>query len=212
MLGLTMLSGLPILFRPLINMLRARRLGYVLTSRRALVVRRGPATDELWIRSPLLATLSATALFGGTLGLVGQWTAGIRLLFSGELGLGGALGLVGVGLVFPPIFGGLTLLGGAGLWSVYAGIRRSVVDRKHYFAREFDYTSMRKNAMLRMSRLRRHGVGDLVLDVDSDYQSDPNSGGGSSVLLDVGFLSVPSVETVAAHLDELLEEEALPAS
>jgi len=32
------------------------------------------------------------------------------------------------------------------------------------------------------------------------------------VLLDVGFLSVPSVETVAAHLDELLEEEALPAS
>jgi len=59
-----------------------------------------------------------------------------------------------------------------------------------------------------MSRLRRHGVGDLVLDVDSYYQSDPDSGGGSTVLLDVGFLSVPSVETVAAHLDEFLEEAA----
>jgi len=46
MLGLTMLSGLPILFRPFVNMLRARRLGYVLTSRRALVVRRGPGAGH----------------------------------------------------------------------------------------------------------------------------------------------------------------------
>jgi len=53
LIGLTLLSPLPLLLRPLVNIRRTRRLEYVLTDTRGLVVRNGPAWGDLLTRSPL---------------------------------------------------------------------------------------------------------------------------------------------------------------
>ena len=210
LLGLTMMSGLPFLLRPFVNAWRTRRLVYLLTNQRALVVREGPALGELLVRGPLWFMLPATALLGGVTGLVGQSIAGIRILLSGELGLGATLGLLGTGLLFLFILGGLVAFGVFGLHRLFAELRAAYTKRGSFVAREFHLTDLKRNGSPKLARVRRGGVGDVLLDVDSYYESDPDSGGGSTVLLDVGFLSVPSAMAVAARIETLMAKPQPP--
>lgn len=57
-------AGLVFLFRPLANVCRAKRLEYVKTNQRALIVRNGPAWEEIWIKSPIIYTVSINFVIG----------------------------------------------------------------------------------------------------------------------------------------------------
>jgi len=155
--------------------------------------------------------VSTILLLGGATGLVGQWIAGVRILFSGEVGIGGALALIGVGLLFLPILGGMVVLGGCGVRRCARQLQTTLAQREKCFAREFALAQMHKQQLPRIARLRRSGVGDVVLDVDSYYLSDPDSNSGTTVLNEVGFLSVHGAEAVAEIVAELVEA-AVPRS
>lgn len=69
-LGLALMSTLLFMLQPLANYLHARKLRYVITTDRALVLRLGPVRHNLWMKLPLLMSLSVffiiLALFGIT--------------------------------------------------------------------------------------------------------------------------------------------------
>jgi len=61
--GITFMSGLPFQLRPVTNCLRARQLTYLLTTSRTMIVRRGHAWAEIWVRSPVILSVSLLFLY-----------------------------------------------------------------------------------------------------------------------------------------------------
>lgn len=57
------MSGLPFLLRPVANCLRARQLTYFLTTSRAMVILRSHAWAEIWVRSPVILSVSLLFLY-----------------------------------------------------------------------------------------------------------------------------------------------------
>jgi hypothetical protein len=205
--GLTLLSGLPFLLRPVANSRRARRLRYIITSRRSLLVRHGHGWPDIWVKSPVILCVSLLFLVS-VLGFAiifvqssyedvvdgagaGTWFARLFILLFGAP----------VGLVFAAI-------GWVGLRFQTAIIRDAVKDRSAVFVRTIPFEDTARYKYPKLERLRSDGTGDVVLAIDhhwefsQEFSSDP----WFLSAKEIGFLSVPDANWVAGQVRKAMSK------
>ena len=208
LLGLTMLAGLAFLLRPLANAWRARRIRYLITDRRALVVRQGPAWAEIWVRTPMTLCVSLLCLVGGGGGALATVVSGFERLFGDGSDLGNWSATLISGVVFVPLLLLFAIIG----WVVLLHGLQIVVEahrsRDLVFVRAFSYRAMAKHKYPKVERLRPDGPGDVVLGTGGYWETDVDSmSGGSMVVHQVGFLSVPDAEQVAERIRAAIDSQ-----
>lgn len=210
LLGITLMSGLTFLLRPVGNCLRARQLPYLLSPYRAVIIRRGHALAEIWVRSPVILSASLLFLYGvfmfswifvqGTYqdfldgAGVGTWLArGCLLIFIGFLGI---------------IF---STIGFIGLRFQTAIILDAIKDRHGLFVRSFGFDEINRNDFPVVTRLRKNGVGDVILGQDGhwEYYGDSNISPDFKIN-GVGFLSVPEAKKVSDLILQMIEPDTVP--
>jgi hypothetical protein len=204
LLGTTLMSGLPFLLRPVSNRLRARQLTYILTSSRAIIVRRGHAWAEIWVRSPVILSLSLLFLYGvimfGGLSIVGTYRAvsqgaSLSTLLAHFVTL---ILMTPVGVIFAAI-------GYVGLRFQTEIILDAIKDRHGIFVRSFDFNEIKRNKFPVVTRLREDACGDVILGQDGHWEYDidfPNSPWFK--INAVGFLSVPDARQVSKKVKQVI--------
>ncbi|MCP3954555.1 MAG: hypothetical protein GY697_20405, partial [Desulfobacterales bacterium] len=210
LLGITLMSGLPFLLRPVSNCLRTRQLTYLLTPFRAVIIRRGHALAEIWVRSPVIFSASLLFLYGVFMfswifiqgahqdflngAGVGTWLArGCSLIFIGFLGF--VFSTIGfIGLRFQTVI-----------------ILDAIKDRHGQFVRSFGFNEINRNDFPVVTRLRKNGVGDVILGQDGhwEYYGDSNITPDFKINA-VGFLSVPEAKMVSDMIQRMIEPETVP--
>jgi len=204
LLGITLMSGLPFLLRPISNCWRARQLTYLLTSSRAIIVRRGHAWAEIWVRSPVILSVSLLLLYGVVI---------FSLIFMNDTyqdvihGAGWntwltrgflLVGMAPVGFIFGTI-------GYIGLRFQSVIILDAIKDRHGIFVRSFDFNEIKHSQFPVVTRLREDGCGDVILGQDGHWEYDidfPNSPWFK--INAVGFLSVPDAKQVSHKVKQVL--------
>jgi len=201
LMGMTFMSGLPFLLRPISNSLRTRQLTYFLTTSRAMIVRRGHAWAEIWVRSPVILSVSLLFLYGV---LMFGW-----LFFAGAYqdvvtGAGGSAWFArGFALIFMIPLGFIfASIGYVGLRFQSEIILDAINDRHGIFVRSFFVDEISRNDFPVLSRLRKDEVGDVILGQDGhwEYNIDFPSSPWFTINA-VGFLSVPDAKLVMDKVD-----------
>ena len=208
LLGITLMSGVPFLLRPVSNRLRARQLTYILTSSRAMIVRRGRAWAEIWVRSPVILSLSVLFLYGVVM-FSGIFIFDTYQDFTDGAGWNTWLArgfilvcMTPVGLIFGTI-------GFIGLRFQSEIILEAIKDRYGIFVRSFDFNEIKRNRFPVVSRLREDGCGDVILGQDGHWEYDIDFPDSPWFKINaVGFLSVPDVKQVSGQVKQVLEQQA----
>jgi len=199
--GLTLMSGLPFLLRPFSNCLRAKQLTYILTTSRAIIVRRGHAWAEIWVRSPVIISVSLLFIYGVIM-FSGLYIEGVYLGFVNGAGWNSWLAR-GIALIFlGPLGGVFATMGYIGFFGQYSIIIDAIKGRHDIFIRSFTYSKMRRNDFPVVSRVRKDGFGDVILGQDGhwEYNIDFASSPWFEMTA-IGFLSVSDARKVMERID-----------
>ncbi|MDX1431702.1 MAG: hypothetical protein R3286_04560 [Gammaproteobacteria bacterium] len=200
-------AGLYGFLEPLRNRLHVVRTYYVLTDRRALILRQGSARGTRILRAgaALLAAMLALALAAAVAG------GGVLVLARTNPAAGDDIGtfLFGAGALFV-ILGASLLIGRAG-WLGLAAAWRSLREAMHGDRIELELRSFDVGELdgreIRVKRERRDGVGDLVFTNDNYYDREGSEQvGGGTVEVDVGFLSVDRARELERILRRICTE------
>jgi hypothetical protein len=153
------------------------------------------------LRTPIILCVSLLFLIGGCGGAIGVVLSGFERLLGGGFDLGSLVATLTSVAVFVP----LLLLFAAIGWVVFTYGLQAVVEayrsRDLVFVRAFSYRAMAKFKYPKVARLRPDGTGDVLLGTDGYWEPDTDpASGGSTVVHQVGFLSVPSAEGVAERV------------
>lgn len=203
LVGITFMSGLPFLLRPVGNRMRARRLTYVLTTKRAMIVRRGHAWAEIWGRSPVIISVSLLFLYGvfffGWLFIEGAYR---DFIDGAGFSTWAARGFL---LVFMSYFGFIFVaVGYIGLRFQLAIIFDAIKDPGGFFVRSFDFEDIERSDFPVVSRLRKDGTGDVILGQDGHWEYDIDFNRAWFKINAVGFLSVPEAQQVSVEVERAL--------
>jgi hypothetical protein len=114
-------------------------------------------------------------------------------------------------LVFMSFFGFIfATIGYIGLRFQTVIILDAIKDRHALFVRSFDFGEINRNDFPVVTRLRKDGVGDVILGQDGhwEYYGDSNISPDFKINA-VGFLSVPKAKKVSDMLIQMLEPETV---
>lgn len=204
LIGFTFMSGLPFLLRPLSNCLRTKQLTYILTTSRAIIVRRGHAWAEIWVRSPVILSVSLLFLYSVIM-FSGIYIEGVYLGFINNAGWNSWLAR-GMALIFMVPLGGIfSTIGYVGFRFQFAIIIDAIKGRDDIFVRSFNFSEIRRSDFPVMSRVRKGGFGDVILGHDGhwEYNNDfPSSPWFTTNA--VGFLSVPNAKLVMNKVKQVV--------
>jgi hypothetical protein len=204
LVGTTFMSGLPFLLRPVSNRRRARRLTYILTTSRAMIVRHGRAWAEIWVRSAVIISVSLLFLYGVIL-FSGLFLEGVYRDAITGAGLNAWLARGFILVLIAPAGVTFVAFGYVGLRFQSEIILDAINDRNGLFVREFDFNEIERNDFPVLSRLRNNGVGDVILGQDGHWEYDidfPNSPWFK--INAVGFLSVPDARQVSKKVKQVI--------
>ena len=210
LLGLGLVAaGLFGLGEPLRNRLQVVRTYYVLTDRRALILRQGNGRTARTIRAACALLASVLALALGVLVAAG----GLLVLPRMDAQTAGTLGtfLFGAGWLFVTL--GIGLLIGCLGWTRLTLAWASLVDAVRGDGFDLEIRAFRVDELdgreIRVKRMRRDGVGDLVFANGNYYdrEGDETAGGGI-VEVDVGFMSVGGARELEAMLRRVHTERS----
>lgn len=207
-LGLALMSCLLFLLQPLANYLHARQLRYVITTYRALVVRIGPVSYNLWMKLPLLVNFAIFFIMFALWG-VGTTFSGLFNIAAAEDGIGLWLLFAALYfLVFISISLFLAALGGMfclGSWMI---ISEASKDKSITFVRSFYHRDTKAGDYPLIKRLRKEGIGDIILGIDSwESRTFDDTPGMQMNDIEVGFLSVGDAKQVAEHLHSVIYKQ-----
>lgn len=169
--GITFMSGLPFLLRPVSNSLRARQLTYLLTTSRAMIVRRGHAWAEIWVRAPVILSVSLLFLYSVII-FSGLYIEGSYQDAVDGAGLSTWLARVFFLVLMAPFGFIFATFGYVGLRFQCEIILDAVKDRHGIFVRCFNFNEIKRNDFPVLSRPRKDGVGDVILGQDGHWEYD----------------------------------------
>lgn len=199
--GITFMSGLPFILRPLSNSLRARRLTYLLTTARALIVRNDHAWAEIWVRSPVILSVSILILYG-VLFFSGIYLEGASQDFLQGAGLNTWMARLFILVFMLPIAYTFTVLGYLGLRFQCVIILDAIKDRHGIFVRSFSFSDIKYHDFPVISRLRKDGVGDVIVGQDGHWEYDIDFNEVPWFKINaVGFLSIADAKDVAEKVE-----------
>ena len=202
--GLTFMSGLPFLLRPLSNCLRAKQLTYILTTSRAMIVRRGHAWGVIWVRSPVILSFSLLFIYGVIM-FSGLYIEGVYLGFVNGAGWNSWVAR-GFALIFMvPLGVVFATIGYIGLRGQSAIIIDAIKGRHDIFVRSFTFSEIRRNDFPVVSRVRKDGFGDVILRQDGHWEYNIDFPGAPWFKKNaIGFLSVPNARQVMEKIDRVV--------
>ncbi|MCU7795836.1 MAG: hypothetical protein KZQ75_01760 [Candidatus Thiodiazotropha sp. (ex Myrtea spinifera)] len=202
--GITFMSGLPFLMRPIFNSLRTRQLTYLLTSTRAMIIRRGHAWAEIWTRSWVILSVSLLLLYGVIL-FSGIFIESSHQDIVDGAGMSTWLARLFILLIMAPVGFIFAALGFVGLYFQSVIILDAIKDRHGIFMRAFDFDEIKRNDFPVISRPRKEGVGDVILGQDGHWEYDIDFNQAPWFKINaVGFLSVPHAKQVMAKVERTL--------
>jgi hypothetical protein len=207
LVGLTFMSGLPFLLRPLSNCLRTKQLTYLLTTSRTMIVRRGHAWAEVWVRSPVILSVSLLFIYSVIM-FSGLYIEGLYLGYVNDAGWNSWLARGFALIFFVPIGGIFATIGYIGFRFQFAIITDAIKGRHDIFVRSFNFSEIRRHDFPVVSRLRKGGLGDVILGQDGhwgynvDFQNAPWFKTNA-----VGFLSVPDAKQVMEKIERMVTDE-----
>ncbi|MCU7850684.1 MAG: hypothetical protein KZQ80_00580 [Candidatus Thiodiazotropha sp. (ex Monitilora ramsayi)] len=202
--GITFMSGLPFLMRPIFNSLRARQLTYLLTSSRAMIIRRGHAWAEIWTRSWVILSVSLLLLYSVIL-FSGIFIESSYQDIVDRAGMSTWLARLFILLIMAPVGFMFASLGFIGFYFQSIIIIDAIKDRHGIFMRCFEFEEIKRNDFPVISRQRKDGVGDIILDQDGHWEYDIDFNQVPWFKINaVGFLSVPNAMQVKAKVEHAL--------
>lgn len=200
--GNTVMFGLPFLLRHVSNSMRARQLTFFLTTSRVMVVRRGHALAEIWVRAPVLLSVSLLFIYNVIL-FIEFYIQG-----SHQDAVDGA----GLSTLFAWVFF-LVLMAHVGFifaTFAYVGLRfrceiifAAIKDHHGIFVRCFSDNQIKRNDFPVLSKLRKDGVGDIILGQDGHWEDNIDFTDLPWFKINtVDFLSVPIAKRVMAMVEQ----------
>ncbi len=204
LIGLTFMSGLPFLLRPLSNCLRAKQLTYILTTSRAMIIRRGHAWAEIWVRSSVILTFSILCFYGVIM-FSGLFLQGVYIDAVNDAHWSSWIGRV-LGLVFMvPLGCVFAAIGYVGFRFQLEIIFDAIKGHHDIFVRSINFSEIRRNDFPVASRLRKGGVGDVILGQDGHWEYNVDFPGAPWFTINaIGFLSVPDAKRVMEKIDKVV--------
>jgi hypothetical protein len=187
-------------------LLRAQQLTYLLTTSRAIIVRRGHAWAEIWTRSPVLLSVSLLFLYGVIM-FSGLYIKGAYQDVVDGAGLNTWLARAFILVFMTPIGFCFATAGYIGLRFQCLIISDAIRDRHGFFVRVFDFDAIKRKAFPVLSRPRKHGIGDVILGQDGHWEYDIDFNQSPWFKINaVGFLSVPDARQVMEKLKQALSK------
>jgi hypothetical protein len=194
--AITLIATLPLLLTPYVNIQRAKKIRYIITTRRALILREGPVWSTIWIKTPIIMCICLLLIY--TISFFS-----LIFLFSSSQDYITLVGLkIGSTKFFALLFAGLigfviAVIGWVGL--IYQGlkIKKTIENNSTVFIRNFYLNNIKKLELPIISRIRKNGVGDIILGSDSHFDHNIK-------MSSVGFLSIANANDVAKKIHAAL--------
>jgi len=199
--AITLIALLPLLLTPFANIQRSKQLAYAITTRRTLIIREGPAWSEIWIKTPIIICVSLLFLYAvayfGLLFIFSSYQdyingAGLNTWFARVF----IILFVGpIGLIF-------ALFGWIGLTYQTVIIQEAIKSKSAIYIRSFYFNDIKKLGLPVISRIRKTGVGDVILGSDGhwEYGNELSSFAPEMFYNSVGFLSIADAKNVAKKI------------